>query len=1598
MAKAQTPQDHEDDAMKNNIRSKFEKMFSDQGPPTYASLREVEAMKAHIHELEAKLEMAEQKTPALVQKMHTQALSSMRARADRVPGIQTSKMSTAALIALFLSVGHFMSALYYVYVGRTSELSQFYTVIAISMALAILFGISSLLSSRKQSSAIHLLVLGAVAAAYPPLTLVVMEAGLVMGLVLMITSVVIALQVLPQRAGWAVAGISVISGLATLLLNRSDLVAWPSLPGIFISLLGIPMMGLLGYFLSWQFRTYPLRTKLITSFLLLTITPLAILGWQTYATTHAILEEQIKAEILRSSMSTSAEFQEFLDSQFATIRYQARATEFVEYISLHPSQREGSEAESRVYDRLKIFRKNKPAYIKSYALLDSKGIDVLDTNKSRIGTSFAEQDFFAKVIVNRGPYASGLVLTPNGDRNIYVAAPIRSKSGDLLGVYLVTYSPDILHIILDGMIRTHRLTPPTTEFTYLIDVNNYFVLGHSTRINLLFKTYLAMGDARLVKLQEQGLINQEELNKLVVSQPEVVRELSKIENTGGFQTPSYTGEITESAAVRLLNSDWIVVTSRPTSTISNLIQSQTRVNVILSIIIIGFVSLFAVLASSFFTAPIIQLTRVAKDIATGNLTRKASIRRNDEIGVLAQTLNSMTDQIQSLISGLEERVADRTRDLELASEVGQTVSQKVSNLHELLSEATDLIRDRFNLYYTQIYLLDLSGRTLVLHAGTGSVGAELMKLGHRLQIGHGSLNGRAAADKKAVIVADTAQSDSFLPNPLLPNTRSEMVVPLIVGGNILGVLDMQSERPGTFKDTNLPAFEALAAQLSIAIQNASLFAEAELARAQIEARTRHETQSGWQEFLNAIERGESVGYAFDQKNIYSITDGAFLQNEAALSIPISVTDAEVGVIQLADEGDRVWSAMEAEIARATASVLGQHIDNLRLLAQAEEYRSKAEQAARRLTREGWESFLKTRNQLESGYLYDLNRVRSLTEHHNGSRTAIVQPIVVQTESMGELAVASEVETSQEAIEIVAAVAAQLSNHIENLRLLEQTQERSLELEETETFLNSVIESLPNMLFVKDAEELRFVRWNKAAEEIVGFSQEQMIGKNDYDFFPKAEADFFTSKDRQVLTEGKSIDIAEETLVTPHRGARLMHTRKAPVYGLDGKPKYLLGVAEDITEQKKAEAALARRATELATVAQVNATASTVLDPDKLLQAVVDLTKERFQLYHAHIYLTNESWNTLLLAAGAGEVGWQMVSDGWNIPIDHEQSIVARAARGKQSVIANDLVRDANSSFLSHQLLPDTRSEMAIPMIVGDKVLGVFDVQSDTVNYFSEEDANIFTTLATQTAIALQNARLYVEQAATLTQLRELDKLKSSFLANMSHELRTPLNSILGFTDVMLEGLDGELTEYMNNDLRLVQKNGQHLLHLINDVLDMAKIESGRMNLHPETFRVHNVLEEVISITSTLANEKNLLLVIDKDSNQDIEIYADNTRLRQVMINLVNNSIKFTEKGEISLSVKSIDGGRVQVTVKDTGIGIPPDKLDAIFQEFTQVDTSTTRKAGGTGLGLPISRRLVEMHGGRLMAFSTGIEGEGSTFFVELPVEARISEVIEKQER
>ena len=413
----------------------------------------------------------------------------------------------------------------------------------------------------------------------------------------------------------------------------------------------------------------------------------------------------------------------------------------------------------------------------------------------------------------------------------------------------------------------------------------------------------------------------------------------------------------------------------------------------------------------------------------------------------------------------------------------------------------------------------------------------------------------------------------------------------------------------------------------------------------------------------------------------------------------------------------------------------------------------------------------------------------------------------------------------------------------------------------------------------------------------------------------------------------------------------------------------------------------RSAVELQAVAEVGTATATILEPRSLLQRVVDLAKDRFGLYHAHIYLLEESDNSLVLTAGAGTIGHSMVLEGWSIPFDREDSIVARTARTRQGQIVANVEKEPG--FLRNPLLPETRSELAVPIIVADKLLGVFDAQSNVLGRFSQDDIRTYSTLASQMGIALQNAKLYAEQLDTVEKLRELDNMKSAFLANMSHELRTPLNSILGFTQVIMEGLDGPTTDTMTSDLELVEKNGKHLLHLINDVLDMARIEAGRLTLSPEPTNMYNLLEDVIMSNAPLVREKDLELQLIADPMTDSTILVDQVRIRQILINLIGNSIKFTEKGSIFVEMEKIktpgrqDLDKLQVCVRDTGIGIPQDRLEDVFEAFSQIDSSTTRKAGGTGLGLPISRRLVELHGGRLWAASEGL-GKGTTLFLELP--------------
>jgi len=265
--------------------------------------------------------------------------------------------------------------------------------------------------------------------------------------------------------------------------------------------------------------------------------------------------------------------------------------------------------------------------------------------------------------------------------------------------------------------------------------------------------------------------------------------------------------------------------------------------------------------------------------------------------------------------------------------------------------------------------------------------------------------------------------------------------------------------------------------------------------------------------------------------------------------------------------------------------------------------------------------------------------------------------------------------------------------------------------------------------------------------------------------------------------------------------------------------------------------------------------------------------------------------------------------------------------------------------------------------------------------FAAEVVHLLQTFATQSVLAIENARLFREIEEKGRQLESASKHKSQFLANMSHELRTPLNAILGYTELILDNIYGEVGEKVRDILVRLEKSGRHLLALINDVLDLSKIEAGQLTLALSEYSMKDVVQTVATAVEALAAEKRLALQVTVAPGLPLG-RGDERRLSQVLLNLVGNAIKFTEAGEVRVEVRATDG-TFRVAVADTGPGIAPEDQAKIFQEFQQVDSSSTRKKGGTGLGLSIAKRIVELHGGRI-----GVEsslGQGSTFWFTLPV-------------
>jgi signal transduction histidine kinase/HAMP domain-containing protein len=367
-------------------------------------------------------------------------------------------------------------------------------------------------------------------------------------------------------------------------------------------------------------------------------------------------------------------------------------------------------------------------------------------------------------------------------------------------------------------------------------------------------------------------------------------------------------------------------------------------------------------------------------------------------------------------------------------------------------------------------------------------------------------------------------------------------------------------------------------------------------------------------------------------------------------------------------------------------------------------------------------------------------------------------------------------------------------------------------------------------------------------------------------------------------------------------------------------------------------------------------ASRLVEADKSLLVLLDVQKERLVEIVGHGYDRENLEAHTFVELWNGLTGWVL--------------------REKVPTLSDDLPNDERQQGRAQASARRSgdRSAAVAPLLIGDRVLGTLTVVNGiSKRTFTPADLNLVTMLASQAAAAIQKAQLY--EAA-----QEADRLKSAFLASMSHELRTPLNSIIGFTGILLQGLVGPLNDEQQKQLGMVMNSARHLLALINDVLDISKIEAGELELASEPFDVGQAIQRAVQTVSPLAAKKGLRLIVEV-SPEVGRIVADQRRVEQILINLANNAIKFTDEGRVCIRSEIVNG-RLVTQVIDTGIGIRPEDVNKLFKPFRQIDAGVARRHEGTGLGLAICDQLVNMMGGKIWVESQS--GAGSTFTFSLP--------------
>jgi two-component system, NtrC family, sensor kinase len=863
--------------------------------------------------------------------------------------------------------------------------------------------------------------------------------------------------------------------------------------------------------------------------------------------------------------------------------------------------------------------------------------------------------------------------------------------------------------------------------------------------------------------------------------------------------------------------------------------------------------------------------------------------------------------------------------------------------------------------------------------------------------GPGSASARAILTRTVIHIPDVLIEPEYelREGAIRVGIRAVLSVPMVHEDQVVGTITLDRTEPIPFSDNQITLLQTFAAQAVIAIENVRLFTE--LQASNRELTTALDTQTATSEILRVISQSQT-----DVQPVF----------DAILSSAIRLMGAQAGVLTRITGDCLELAAFKSTDDRGEATIKAAFPLSL----QSDGVHAKA---------------IRDRSPVNIADAQSDARLRGRSiAHAVGYQSLVAVPMILQDVAVGTIS-ATRRESggfTDDEIALLQTFADQAVIAIENVRLFNETKEALERQTATADILRvigrsptdvqpvfeaiarsgvSVCVALGCAVFAVEGDTIRVAATHGVRpERLERFRQEYPAPLDakidtaqtirDRRVFHLADIEHNPNATASDIENARLAGYRTRLMVPMVRGNTALGliavTREAPTPFPDQQVALLKTFADQaviaienvrlFTELQARTHELTRSVGQLTALGEVGRAVSSTLDLETVLTTIVSRAVQLSGLDGGVVFEYDEAAEEFVQRV-ATETGGALAEIRRNTRFRKGEGVLGRTAITLEPAQVPDItVPGAYESRLRENLIESgIRAILAAPMVRENRVIGCLAVTRNHPGEFAAETIELLRTFATQSALAIQNARLFREIEEKSCQVEAASQHKSEFLANMSHELRTPLNAIIGFSEVLTDRMFGELNEKQEEYLKDIYASGNHLLSLINDILDLSKIEAGRMELELTDFHLPTGLDNALTLVRERAGRRSITLQTSVDERLG-EIRADERKIRQVVLNLLSNAIKFTpEGGRIEVAAAPRDGS-VEVAISDTGVGIAPEDQEAVFEEFRQVGTAD-KKAEGTGLGLTLCRKFIELHGGRIWVKSQ--VGQGSTFTFTIPV-------------